>query len=415
MSYVDPFGGQPASPSFVGFRAVSLSANAILYWPWANQNTTDLAAKIMEVTPTSGGFTMTLPSALQAGTGEAILFINLGASSFTVLDAAGGAVVTVAPSIGYYVFLTDNSTLAGSWTAFQYGAAGSSVDASALAGSGLTVIASMLALNLTTVQNVNNYTLLTSDRAKHFYTTTSSGAFTYTLLPAVTAGNGFFFMVSNIGTGAITIDPDGGELIDGAATLSVNPGESVLVNCSGAGWYTVGRGRSTVFVQTRLVKSVAGSSNVTLTTTEAGNIIQSYTGLLTGNISVIVPTAVAIYFVYNNTTGAFTLTVKTSAGTGIQVTQSKRTILYCDGTNVVDADDESVATSFAMADGSAPSPGLAFQADTDTGFFRPGANQLGIAAGGVSQLVADASGANVTGAQLRLQGTDIVPLMLVIG
>jgi len=163
------------------------------------------------------------------------------------------------------------------------------------------------------------------------------------------------------------------------------------------------------------VKSVAGSSNVTLTTTEASNIIQSYTGILTGNISVIVPTAVAIYFVGNGTTGAFTLTVKTATGTGIQVTQGKKTILHCDGTNVVDSDDENVITSFFMADGSAPSPGLAFQGDVDTGLYRPGANRLGFSAGGVAQAEAEASGFSVTGNRLSVDGQDVRALVLVYG
>lgn len=85
----------------------------------------------------------------------------------------------------------------------------------------------------------------------------------------------------------------------------------------------------------RLSKSVAGSSNVTLTTTEARNAILEFTGVLTGSINVIVPTKARKYIVYNNTSGAFTLTVKTSGGTGIAVTQGTRSWLYCDATNVV--------------------------------------------------------------------------------
>lgn len=86
----------------------------------------------------------------------------------------------------------------------------------------------------------------------------------------------------------------------------------------------------------RLSKSVAGSSNVTLTTTEARNAILEFTGILTGSINVIVPTLNRTYLVYNGTTGAFTLTVKTSGGTGIAVTQGNRVWLYCDATNVVE-------------------------------------------------------------------------------
>lgn len=85
----------------------------------------------------------------------------------------------------------------------------------------------------------------------------------------------------------------------------------------------------------RLSKSVAGGVDVTLTTAEARNAILEFTGTLTGNINVVVPTKTRRYIVYNNTAGAFSLTVKTSGGTGVAVTQSTRAWVYCDGTNVV--------------------------------------------------------------------------------
>lgn len=414
-SYTTPFGGQPASPAYVTYRAVALTGNLTLFWPWNNGDSADVVARLMNVTPTSGGFVITMPPANQASNGESTIIRNLGASSFTVADAAGGGIITVAPGLVYYVYTTDNTTVAGTWANIQFGAAASGQDAAQLAGKGLTVITALLNLNHPSTTVLNGFNITTTDRASHFATSSVTGAFTITMDPAATLGNGFFYMFSNIGTGAVIIDPNAGELIDNALSISIAPGESLIVVCSGTQFYSVGRGRSTIFVQSRLVKSVAGASNVTLTTTEAGNIIQSYTGVLTGNIAVIVPTAVGIYFVFNNTTGAFTLTVKTAAGTGVQVTQGKKNIVYCDGTNVVVAIDENVATSFFMADGSAPSPGLAFQADVDTGFWRPGANTLGIAAGGVDQFQLDASGANVTGSSLRIKGTDIIALLVTLG
>ncbi len=89
----------------------------------------------------------------------------------------------------------------------------------------------------------------------------------------------------------------------------------------------------------RLNKSVAGSSNVTLTAAEARNAWHEYNGTLTGNINVIVPTTEKLYYVFNNTAGAFTLTVKTSAGSGIVVTQGEKVILYADATDVIEATD----------------------------------------------------------------------------
>lgn len=98
---------------------------------------------------------------------------------------------------------------------------------------------------------------------------------------------------------------------------------------------------STAFVQSsvngRLSKSVAGTGTVTLTATEAGYAILEFTGALTGNRTVVVPTVAGRWVVLNKTTGAFSLTVKTAAGTGIVVAQGKNTELVCDGTNVLEA------------------------------------------------------------------------------
>ena len=98
---------------------------------------------------------------------------------------------------------------------------------------------------------------------------------------------------------------------------------------------------TTAFVQGTLggylSKSVAGGSNVTLTAVEAGNGILRFTGVLTANINVIVPTSpTRPWVVVNDTTGAYTLTVKTSGGTGIAVEQGSPRVLACDGTNVID-------------------------------------------------------------------------------
>lgn len=88
-------------------------------------------------------------------------------------------------------------------------------------------------------------------------------------------------------------------------------------------------------IAARLALSVAGSGDATLTAAQALHAYHEYTGTLTGNISVIVPTSDKIYFIFNNTSGAFTLTVKTATGTGITVTQGDVAILYCDGTDVI--------------------------------------------------------------------------------
>lgn len=77
--------------------------------------------------------------------------------------------------------------------------------------------------------------------------------------------------------------------------------------------------------------SVAGSSNVTLTASQAQNMIHRLTGILTGNINYIFPAAGGFFFISNETTGAFTITVKPLGGTGILIPQGTVVAIYIDG------------------------------------------------------------------------------------
>lgn len=99
---------------------------------------------------------------------------------------------------------------------------------------------------------------------------------------------------------------------------------------------------------TSLSKSVAGATDVTLTALEGGTVtlpggngIVTLTGAITANINVVLPlTKGAQATFYNNTTGAFTVTLKSATGTGYTITQGKKARAYCDGTNWVQATPE---------------------------------------------------------------------------
>jgi len=71
------------------------------------------------------------------------------------------------------------------------------------------------------------------------------------------------------------------------------------------------------------------------TTAEAHRFKLNCTGTLTSNVNVIVPAREKFYLVNNDTSGAYTVTVKTSGGSGIAVTQGEKAFLWCDATNVV--------------------------------------------------------------------------------
>jgi len=88
---------------------------------------------------------------------------------------------------------------------------------------------------------------------------------------------------------------------------------------------------------------VAGDADVTLTAAEYENGILEFTGLLTDDINVIVPlTAGLQWIVFNNTTvtSSDTLTVKGSTGTGVAVANTRKVILYTNGSEVYAASSE---------------------------------------------------------------------------
>lgn len=87
----------------------------------------------------------------------------------------------------------------------------------------------------------------------------------------------------------------------------------------------------------RLSKSVDGNTNVTITDTEAKNLYQTLTGVLTGNIQYIVPKRGSFYLITNSTTGAFTITVIQASGTGVVIPQGSTALVFVnpDGTPAV--------------------------------------------------------------------------------
>ena len=84
------------------------------------------------------------------------------------------------------------------------------------------------------------------------------------------------------------------------------------------------------------IVNVAGAADVTATAANAQNLVQSLTGVLTGDISYRLPNVGSFYIINNATTGAFTLTIKTTAGgsNGVIVPQGTQLAVYSRGGNV---------------------------------------------------------------------------------
>ena len=349
-SFVNTFGGTNIYSANVSYRAIALTANVTLTWPTEVATNTDVVASIMDVTPSVGSLTIRMPDATQASVGETALFFNVGAFSFTVADNSGNTIQTIASGEAWQIYLTGNSTVNGTWRAIEYGAGTSSPSASALAGAGLKAITTTLNQAAPTTLLSADYTLTSSDRARVLVW--NGGAGTFTMPSAAAVGNDWFFDARNSGSGGLTIAPAGGELINGQASLVFNPGDSARILTDGTGFYTIGYGQSALFAFDYVSISLTGeASPYTLSGTNLNRVAYQFSGVLTANMQIIVPNTIQQYWVRNTTTGSYTLTVKTAAGTGVTVVQNGAAILYCDGTNVVEADTNNLSTPIAIAQG----------------------------------------------------------------
>lgn len=352
MSYTSVFGGTTIYPSDVSYLPLALAVNTTLEWPLEASGDVAVAARIIGVTPASAGLSVIMPDATRTGTGQSVLFNNMGAThSFTVKDDAGTVLATVAVGTQWQIYLTDNTTAAGTWEVYQMGASTATVQASALAGPGLMVVGSQLAQAALFTQFTTNLSPTAANRAT-MYVYTGTGAATLTLPTASTVDNKFFIRVRNQGTGVVLIDPSGTDLINGVTGLNLAPEDSAMIICDGAAnWYTVGLGQNAEFTFD-FTSIPVGGGTYTLSGAQLNRIAYRFTGTLNSDQTIIVPDTVQQYWVDNRTTGSFTLGLKTAAqASPTLVNQNASAIMYCDGTEVVLADTSTLSLPVAVAQG----------------------------------------------------------------
>jgi len=399
MSYNSPFTGTVVQPTDVSYRSVTLSANTQLQWPINGNATDDYAARIMQVTATAPGLELRMPPANQTSVGNDALIRNVGANSFTVKDYAGtNTIITIAAGEAKYIYITANPTEQGTWGIIAFGTGSSSADAATLAGYGLLAVTTTLNQSHPVTTFGSSATADSTYRAQAYVWT--GGAGTLTLDSASTLGNNWFVMVRNGGTGALTVATTGGQSINGSGTVTMQPNDSAIIVCSGTAFYTVGLGKSTQFNFTQLTKAVTNGS-YTLTAVEASNVIQKYTGTLTGNVTIVVPQTVQVYYVVNNTIGGvgnYTVTLTTGIGNVATITAGNQATLICDSVNLLNANTVLAgASNISLNNGSVGAPSLNFSSETTTGIYRAAAGEFDIAILGTNRLALTATGLAING------------------
>jgi hypothetical protein len=99
--------------------------------------------------------------------------------------------------------------------------------------------------------------------------------------------------------------------------------------------------------------SISGAVDSTLTIEQLGFRSLVLTGALTANVNVFLPATSSDigswWIITNSTSGAFTLTVKNTTGTGVVIASAKTACCKWDGTNIVPFPTDATAAGFAKS------------------------------------------------------------------
>lgn len=132
-----------------------------------------------------------------------------------------------------------------------------------------------------------NYTVVLNDNTVFF---ACDGAITLALTAAETLGNGFIFFV-RARTSAVTIDPNGAELINATATFTVPTGATAIVFCTGTSFRALSFADFAGTAYSSPVSSTAGDFNLKSNTNLANaNAVLTAANLIKGLFQ-ITPTA----------------------------------------------------------------------------------------------------------------------------
>ena len=396
-TYVSPFTGTVVTPTDVSYYALAFNTDQELVWPSVVNDTQVPAARIIDCVAATVGLHIALPAANQGTVGSDILFRNLGAHEFTITDNTGAASFTVPVGISKYVYLSNNSTIAGIWQNVTFAAGTSIADAVTLAGLGLTTTSDG---KMATTQNVVNITSTptVNDQSRAATFVWNSGAGTFNLPIYSSLSTGWYIGIRNNGTGQLIVNPVSPSKINGQISLTLNPGDSgfILFDVSTNGFYTVGYTAPSSVSFTAATYDVDAIVGNTLNLTSFAPIIQTYiaqSGTRTTTLAVTLPAITQIYIIANNTnqTGYnITLQNQGSSQPPLVIPTGTIATILSDGLFLYPLTQGSSGIYYA-SNGVAGAPAFSFNNDTTTGMYLVGTGVLGLSANSTELVQIDGS------------------------
>ena len=191
-----------------------------------------------------GGVTLSLTAAATLGDGWYVVVLNNSSGDITIdpnaAETIDGDATLVLPAGGSAIVYCDGTNFG------SVGALDSHVHAASDITSGLKGGGDITTTRTLDTEHLDNpktlaYTAVEADRATVIHYS-GGGGVTLGITAAATLGDGYYFYLVNESSGDITIDPNSAETIDGAATLVVGAGGSVLVFCDGSNFTSLGTG-----------------------------------------------------------------------------------------------------------------------------------------------------------------------------
>lgn len=232
-NYANIFGGAVVPTSNVSYLALSISANISLVWPTESSEGANYVASQLDVSATVGGLSLAMPSAQLGSAGPATIVTNVGSNSFTLTNAAGAAIVTVASTVSYLISLVSNTTAAGSWRGYQLASTVSSATASGLADN-LTIQANGSVLQTEQLTFSANAVLTSSKRGQLGLFTAGVNT-AYSLPTAASCGSGWWCDLANqSAANTLTLNAQGGDTVNTLSSAVLNPGTSFRLLSTGS-------------------------------------------------------------------------------------------------------------------------------------------------------------------------------------
>lgn len=392
-TYVSPFTGTVVTPTDVSYQFLSFNTPQVLAWPAGVSEGEVVAARIIDCMPLAGSLTVALPPANQGTQGADILFRNLGSYTFFVTDSTGYNSIEVPAGISKYVYLTNNTTAAGTWNNVTFAAGTSVSDAATLAGLGLSVSGDG---KLQTSQIINEVvvspTLNNASRANTYVWTAGIGNFQLPESSDITTG--WYICFRNNGTGTLSITASGTSVINGNTEIETIPGDSgvIMYDNTTGNFYTIGWAPPTNVGFTAATYDVDAVPTDTLSLVSFAPIIQTYiaqSGTRTTTLNVVYPAITQVYMIVNNADGiSLSFSNEGSSSPPVIVASGEASVLLSDGVTLYPL-LKSTTNVFYADSGSAGVPSYSFSVNPSTGVYLDNSNILGISANGVNMALFD--------------------------